>query len=104
MNIPIRMFAQQRLNSYFCVLAYKKHKIMWRNIFEGISSFFENVAFAPLNALYDLELKTWWGANIVTWIFLAILVVLLVYWVNQLKIFDDNQEEDKSSKAHSFLE
>ena len=77
---------------------------MWRNIFEGIGSFFENVAFGPLNALYDLELKTWWGANIVTWIFLSILVVLIVYWVNQLKIFDENQEEDKSSKAHSFLE
>lgn len=77
---------------------------MWRNIFDGIGSFFENVAFAPFNAFYDLELKTWWGGNLVTWIFLAILCVLLVYWVNQLKIFDNNEEEDKSSKAHSFLE
>ncbi len=77
---------------------------MWRNIFDGIGSFFENVAFAPFKALYDLELKTWWGANVVTWIFLAILVVLLVYWIMQLKVFDDNNEEDKSSKAHSFLE
>lgn len=75
-----------------------------RNIFEGIGSFFENVAFLPFDALYKLELKTWWGANIITWIFLAILVVLLVYWTKQLKIFDDNNEEDKSSKAHSFLE
>ncbi|HLW15358.1 MAG TPA: hypothetical protein VKX30_07680 [Flavobacteriaceae bacterium] len=77
---------------------------MWRNIFEGIGSFFEEVAFAPFNALYNLELKSWWAANIVTWIFIAILAVLLVYWIMQLKMFDDNNEEDKSSKAHSFLE
>lgn len=77
---------------------------MWRNIFEGIGSFFEEVAFAPLDFLYNLELKTWWGANIVTWIFLAILVVLLVYWIIQLKIFDDNQEEDKSSTSFPFLD
>ncbi len=77
---------------------------MWRNIFEGISSFFTEVAFAPLNALYALELKTWWGGNLFTWIFMSILVILLVYWIRQLKIFDENGEEDKSIKAHSFLE
>lgn len=77
---------------------------MWRNIFEGIASFFNDVAFAPLDALAALELKTWWGANIITWVFLGILAVLLVYWIGQLKKFDDNNEEDKSSKAHSFLE
>lgn len=77
---------------------------MWRNIFEGIGSFFQNVAFAPLDALADLELRSWWGANLMTWVFLTILAVLLVYWILQLKKFDDNNEEDKSSKAHSFLE
>lgn len=77
---------------------------MWRNIFDGIASFFENVAFAPFDAFAALELKTWWGANLMTWVFLTILVVLLVYWISQLKKFDDNKEEDKSSKAHSFLE
>lgn len=77
---------------------------MWRNIFEGIGSFFTEIAFAPLDALAALELKTWWGGNIMTWVFMTILVVLLAYWIKQLKIFDDNKEEDKSIKAHSFLE
>lgn len=77
---------------------------MWRNIFEGIGSFFTDLALVPLDALADLELKSWWAANFVTFIFIAILIVLLVYWIKQLKLFDDNEEEDKSIKAHSFLE
>lgn len=75
-----------------------------RDIFNGIGSFFTDVAFAPLNFLAKLELENWWLANTMTWVFIAILAVLLVYWMNQLKIFEDNKEEDKSSKAHSFLE
>lgn len=77
---------------------------MWRNLFDGIGSFFNNVAFKPLDFLYNLELQNWWLANVMTWFFVAILAVLMVYWINQLKIFDNNNEEDKSSKAHSFLE
>lgn len=80
------------------------HKIMWRNIFEGISDFFVNVALKPFDALAELELSNWWAANFFTWIAIGVLVVLLVYWIGQLKKFDDNNEEDKSIKSHSFFD
>ena len=41
----------------------------WSGFFGGIQDFFENVAFAPFNALRALELSNWWAANIMTWIF-----------------------------------
>lgn len=75
-----------------------------RDVFDGIGSFFTEIAFVPFDFLAKLELQNWWVANVMSWFFIAILGVLLVYWINQLKIFDENNEEDKSSKAHSFLE
>ena len=35
----------------------------WTGFFEGIQSFFEGVAFAPFNALRELEATNWWIAN-----------------------------------------
>jgi hypothetical protein len=53
--------------------------------------------------LREIELENWWFANIVTWVFLAILVVSVTYWMFQLKAFSDNNEEDKTISSHSFL-
>lgn len=64
----------------------------WRDFWEAIGSFFEDVLFIPLDALRQLELETWFGANIVSWIFIAIWAVAFIYWMRQLKKFDENEE------------
>ena len=71
--------------------------------FEGIQSLFENVLFIPFNALKALELNNWWAANVMSWIFILIGISAFVYWMGQLKKFNDNNEEDKSVTSHSFL-
>jgi hypothetical protein len=74
-----------------------------KSFFEGIANLFVNVLFAPLDALRALELENWWSANFLNWIFMAICAAAIVYWVLQLKKFNDNNEEDKSVTSHSYL-
>ena len=74
-----------------------------KEFFTAIQELFENVLFVPFNILREIELDNWWFANIVTWVFLAILVVSVTYWMFQLKAFNDNNEEDKTISSHSFL-
>lgn len=75
----------------------------WKGIFEGIQSITENVLFVPYNILRTIELDNWWMANIVSWMLMLVGFVAFIYWMGQLKKFNDNEEEDKSSTAHSFL-
>ncbi|WP_317172345.1 DUF6341 family protein [Salinimicrobium oceani] len=51
----------------------------------------------------DAELDSWWLANLVNWIFILIAMAAFVYWMKQLKIFNDRNEEKKDTSAHSFL-
>ncbi len=74
-----------------------------KDFFEGIQSFFEDFAFEPLNYLRALELESWWLANLLNWVFMIIAFVAFLYWMKQLKIFNDNNEEDRDPSAHSFL-
>ena len=74
-----------------------------RDIFEGIQSFFEDFAFAPLDYLRNLELDSWWLANLLNWFFMIIAIAAFVYWMKQLKKFNDNNEENRESTAHSYL-
>jgi len=74
-----------------------------KDFFFAIQDFFVNILFAPFDALRALELDNWWAANFVSWILIVISVVAFVYWMLQLKGFNDNNEEDKSVTAHSFL-
>lgn len=74
-----------------------------RDFFEGIQSFFEDFAFAPFDHIRSLELDSWWGANIINFIFMIIAFVAFLYWMKQLKIFNDNNEEDRDPTSHSFL-
>jgi len=50
----------------------------WTGFFEGIQSFFEGVAFAPFNALRELEATNWWVANSMSWIFVIICSLAIV--------------------------
>ncbi len=73
------------------------------DFFHAIQDLFVNVVFAPFDALRALELESWFTANAVSWLFILIGFVAMVYWMLQLKIFDANNEEDKSISAHSYL-
>ncbi|MFI1744771.1 DUF6341 family protein [Thalassobellus sediminis] len=74
-----------------------------KDFFYAIQDLFVNVLFSPLDALRALELENWFAANTLSWIFIIIGFVAMVYWMLQLKIFSDNNEEDKSISSHSFL-
>lgn len=74
-----------------------------KDFFYAIEDLFVNVLFAPFDALRALELDNWWLANTMSWIFAIICFVAFVYWMKQLKIFDQNDEDDKSISSHSFL-
>ncbi|MEX0361897.1 DUF6341 family protein [Flagellimonas sp.] len=69
--------------------------------FYGIEDLFVNYLFAP----YDLFrfMESWWASNTVNWIFTIIGFVAMVYWMKELKIFNDNGEEDKSITSHTYL-
>ncbi|SFC95781.1 DUF6341 family protein [Algibacter pectinivorans] len=74
-----------------------------KDFFNAIQDLFVNVLFAPMDAIRALELENWFAANTISWIFIIICIVAMVYWMLQLKIFSDNNEEDKSISSHSFL-
>lgn len=74
-----------------------------KDFFEAIADFFVDYGFYPYDVLRELELESWFAANIGSWIFLAIGAVAFLYWMGQLKKFNDNNEEDKTVSAHSFL-
>jgi hypothetical protein len=74
-----------------------------KEIFEGIAWLFENVLFVPYDALRQLQLTSWFAANIMNWIFLVVGLSAFIYWMLQLKKYNDNNEEDRDPTAHSFL-
>ena len=74
-----------------------------KDFFYAIQDLFVDVLFAPFDALRALELESWFGANTISWIFIIVGFVAMVYWMLQLKNFNDNNEEDKSISSHSYL-
>lgn len=74
---------------------------MWRSLFEGIEDFSVNVLFMPFDFFRFME--SWWASNAVNWILALVGMVAFVYWMLQLKQYDDNGEEDKSITSHSYL-
>ena len=74
-----------------------------KDFFYAIEDLFVDVLFAPFDALRSLELSNWWLANIISWIFIIVGMAAFVYWMLQLKTYNDNNEEDKSITSHSYL-
>jgi len=74
-----------------------------KKLFEGIQYLFEELAFLPMNAFRALELENWWAASAFNWMFMFIGMAAFVYWMKQLKIHNDNNEENRSIVSHSFL-
>ncbi|WP_298953377.1 uracil phosphoribosyltransferase [uncultured Nonlabens sp.] len=69
-------------------------------LLDAIVSLFELILI-PFDALRELENSSWFLANSVSWIAIAVLVVAFVYWMKQLKEYD--KDEDKTQTGHSFL-
>ncbi len=72
-----------------------------KDFFYGIEDLFVGFLFKPFDALRFLELDNWWLSNIVSWLLTIIGIVAFVYWLNELRKFD--KDEDKSVTAHSYL-
>ncbi|WP_431138073.1 DUF6341 family protein, partial [Psychroserpens mesophilus] len=62
---------------------------------------FVNHLFAPYDFFRFMD--SWWGSNTINWIFFVIGLIAATYWMGQLKMFNDNGEEDKSISSHSYL-
>ena len=72
-----------------------------RAFFEAIQWLFVDFLFVPLDGLRSLELKTWFLANGVNWIFMIIAATAMVYWVRQIGASKEADAQDTT--AHSFL-
>lgn len=75
-----------------------------KSFFEAIAYITTEFFFAPLDLLRQLELENWFAANLINWLFLVIGLLAFGYWMKQLQFFQDNNEENKDPKAHSFLD
>ncbi len=64
-----------------------------KDFFYAIQDLFVNTLFAPFDALRKLELDNWWLANVMSWLLMLIGVVAFVYWMLQLKAFNESTEE-----------
>lgn len=71
--------------------------------FNGIQSLFVDFLFAPLDFLRHLELSSWFVANTLNWIFMAICAAAMVYWILQLRDHKAKNDEYQDTTAHSFL-
>ncbi|WNM19683.1 DUF6341 family protein [Flavobacterium capsici] len=74
-----------------------------RAFFEAIQSLFVDFLFKPLDLLRHLELSNWWLANIVSWTLIVVCCYYIVYWCQELKKHQLNNEENQDTTAHSFL-
>ncbi len=74
-----------------------------KDFFYAIQDLFVDVLFWPFDVLRELEFTSWFGANIVSWIFIILTFSAFIYWMLQLRSFDNNNEEDKSITAHTYL-
>lgn len=74
-----------------------------KSFFEAIEFLFVKILFWPMDLFRAMELDNWWLANIITWVFIIICCVATWYWMKQLQIFKNNNEDDQDTTAHSFL-
>jgi len=74
-----------------------------RDLVYAIQDFFM-ILLAPMANLAELELNNWWTANFMNWLFIAIGFVAMLYWLKQLKIFNDEGTEKRDVVSHTFFD
>lgn len=72
----------------------------WIDLWKGIEYLFVEILFTPLDALRTLQFDTWWGANMVSWVFLLIGSAAFIYWMKRLNDFHEEERENASHSAH----
>ncbi len=75
----------------------------FKGFFEGIASVTEAVLSNPLDGIRSMELESWFLANALNWVFAIIGLVAFIFWMKQLKAYNDEGTEDRSSTSHSYL-
>lgn len=75
----------------------------FRALFEGIESITEAILLKPLDGIRELELSSWFMANGLNWIFVIIGFVALLYWLKELKKYNEEGSDDRTSTSHSYL-
>ncbi len=70
------------------------------SFFRGIEDLFVNYLFWPYDQLRYWD--SWWGANAFNWILFLIGVSAFIYWMLQLKKFDERGEEKRKSVATTY--
>ena len=73
----------------------------FKEVFEGIQSVTEDILFAPYDLLRFTD--SWFLSNIVSWILMLIGFVAFIYWMGELKKYNDNNEEARSQTSHGYL-
>ena len=76
---------------------------MVKDFFNSIGWLFQEVLFLPFDLLRNIQLDSWYLANIVSWSFILIGIAGAANWIKKLKEFDDSGEENKDNTSHSFL-
>ena len=76
---------------------------MVKDFFYSIAWLFEEILFFPFDLLRTIQYDSWFFANIMSWTFILIGIIGAIYWIKQLKKFDDNGEENRDIIAHPFL-
>lgn len=75
-----------------------------RDLVFGIKYLFEEILFIPFNAMRAMELENWWTANTMNWLFTIVGFVAILYWLKQIKLFNEEGNERNDVTAHSIFE
>ena len=79
-------------NLYFILLPVNINEDMIaNNIFRVIGDFFTNVLFSPYHAVRSID--NWWVQNSVSWLFIIITAVAFLYWLGELKKYQNSENE-----------
>lgn len=70
--------------------------------FEAIQDLFVNIIFKHTMDPFRF-MESWAMSNILNWVFMLIGSAAFIYWMLELKKYDDKGEEDKSISSHSYL-
>ena len=87
---------------YLCWHKNKLKIVTMKDLVYAIQDFFMAV-LAPIADLAELELTDWWSANAINGLFILVGFVAMLYWLKQLKIFNDNDTEKRDVVSHSFF-
>lgn len=71
-----------------------------KEFFKGIESFFVDFAFKPLDFIRDVQYDSWWLANLINIVFILIAAAAFIYWIQQLRNFQDDAKENASHSEH----